>query len=64
MNDEVFALELSAQQNVHVLPGRYLSRTVDGYNPGENRIRMALVAPLQECVEAAERIVAFVRANS
>jgi N-succinyldiaminopimelate aminotransferase len=64
MNDEVFARELSAQQNVHVLPGRYLSRTVDGYNPGENRIRMALVAPLQECVEAAERIVAFVRANS
>jgi len=64
MNDEVFALELSAQQNVHVLPGRYLSRTVDGYNPGENRIRMALVAPLQECVEAAERIVAFVKANS
>jgi N-succinyldiaminopimelate aminotransferase len=64
MNDEVFARELSAQQNVHVLPGRYLSRTVDGYNPGENRIRMALVAPLHECVEAAERIVAFVRANS
>ena len=64
INDEVFARELSAQQNVHVLPGRYLSRTVDGYNPGENRIRMALVAPLQECVEAAERIVAFVRANS
>lgn len=64
MNDEVFARELSAQQNVHVLPGRYLSRTVDNYNPGENRIRMALVAPLQECVEAAERIVAFVRANS
>lgn len=64
MNDEVFARELSAQQNVHVLPGRYLSRTVNGYNPGENRIRMALVAPLQECVEAAERIVAFVRANS
>ena len=64
MNDELFARELSAQQNVHVLPGRYLSRTVDGANPGENRIRMALVAPLNECVEAAERIVDFVRANS
>jgi len=64
INDEVFARELSAQQNVHVLPGRYLARTVEGYNPGENRVRMALVAPLQECVEAAERIVAFVRANS
>ncbi|MDL0430280.1 succinyldiaminopimelate transaminase [Marinobacter sp. TBZ242] len=63
MDDETFARELSAQQNVHVLPGRYLSRTVDGHNPGENRVRMALVAPLEECVEAAERIVTFVKAN-
>lgn len=61
MDDETFARELAAQQNVHVLPGRYLSRTVDGYNPGENRVRMALVAPLEECVEAAERIVRFLR---
>ena len=60
-NDETFARELSAQQNVHVLPGRYLSRTVDGHNPGENRVRMALVAPVEECVEAARRIVSFVR---
>jgi len=63
MDDETFARELSAQQNVHVLPGRYLSRTVDGHNPGENRVRMALVAPLEECVEAAKRIVAFVKEN-
>lgn len=63
MSDETFARELSAQQNVHVLPGRYLSRTVDGHNPGENRVRMALVAPLEECVEAARRIVEFVKAN-
>lgn len=61
MDDETFARELSAQQNVHVLPGRYLSRTVDGHNPGENRVRMALVAPLEECVEAAKRIVEFVK---
>jgi N-succinyldiaminopimelate aminotransferase len=46
-----------------VLPGRYLSRTVDGHNPGENRVRMALVAPVEECVEAAKRIVTFVKAN-
>ena len=63
MSDETFARELSAQQNVHVLPGRYLSRTVDGQNPGENRVRMALVAPLEECVEAARRIVEFVKQN-
>jgi len=63
MSDEAFARDLSAEQNVHVLPGRYLSRTVDGYNPGENRVRMALVAPLEECVEAAERIVKFLRSR-
>ncbi|TNE75147.1 MAG: succinyldiaminopimelate transaminase [Gammaproteobacteria bacterium] len=63
MDDETFARELSAQKNVHVLPGRYLSRTVDGHNPGENRVRMALVAPVEECVEAARRIVDFVKAN-
>ena len=61
MDDETFARELSARQNVHVLPGRYLSRTVNGHNPGENRVRMALVAPLEECVEAAKRIVEFVK---
>ena len=60
-DDETFARELSARQNVHVLPGRYLSRTVKGHNPGENRVRMALVAPVEECVEAAKRIVTFVR---
>ncbi|SFM16266.1 succinyldiaminopimelate transaminase [Marinobacter zhejiangensis] len=60
-SDETFALELSERQNVNVLPGRYLSRTVDGYNPGENRVRMALVAPLEECVEAAQRIVNYLK---
>jgi len=64
MDDETFARELSAQQNVHVLPGRYLSRTANGHNPGENRVRMALVAPIEECVEAAHRIVEFVKANT
>lgn len=64
VDDETFARELAAQQNVHVLPGRYLSRTVAGENPGENRVRMALVAPLEECVEAARRIVEFVKADT
>jgi len=54
--DEQFARELFVQQNVTVLPGSYLSRTADGINPGQNRLRMALVAPLAECVEAAQRI--------
>ncbi|MEJ2142021.1 MAG: succinyldiaminopimelate transaminase [Gammaproteobacteria bacterium] len=56
VDDETFARELFAQQNVTVLPGRYLSREADGINPGENRVRMALVAPLDECIEAAQRI--------
>jgi len=59
--DTDFARGLFAQQHVTVLPGRFLSRTVNNINPGENRIRMALVAPLQQCIEAAERIKQFVQ---
>ena len=59
--DTEFARGLFAQQHVTVLPGQYLSRPVDGINPGENRVRMALVAPLEQCVEGAERIRAFVK---
>ena len=59
ISDEEFARRLQAEQNVTVLPGRYLSRTVNGKNPGKNRVRMALVAPLEECVEGAKRIKAL-----
>ena len=58
-DDESFARLLYAQAHVTVLPGRYLGRTVDGLNPGENRVRMALVASLSDCVAAAERIKAL-----
>jgi len=51
---------LFAQQNVTVVPGSYLSRENDGINPGANRVRMALVAPLDECIEGAERIRRFI----
>ena len=54
--DTDFARRLYAEQNVTVLPGRFLARDHDGVNPGENRVRMALVAPLDECVDAAKRI--------
>jgi N-succinyldiaminopimelate aminotransferase len=60
MDDETFTRELYAREHVTVVPGSYLSRDVGGVNPGANRVRMALVAPLAECVEAAERIRAFV----
>ncbi|WP_263141471.1 succinyldiaminopimelate transaminase [Pseudomonas sp. RIT-PI-AD] len=61
-DDTAFARDLFAREHVTLVPGSYLSREVDGVNPGAGRVRMALVAPLAECVEAAERIKAFVRA--
>jgi N-succinyldiaminopimelate aminotransferase len=61
IDEEHFARQLYAQQHVTVLPGSYLSRTVDGINPGKNRVRLALVASVEECIEAAERIKHFVQ---
>lgn len=60
LDDETFTRELLREQNVQVLPGRYLSREVDGVNPGANRVRMALVDGEQACAEGARRIRAFV----
>ncbi|MBM7334745.1 succinyldiaminopimelate transaminase [Alcanivorax marinus] len=60
VDDETFARRLKAEENVTVLPGRYLSRTVDGRNPGKNRVRMALVAELDQCIEGARRIRALI----
>jgi N-succinyldiaminopimelate aminotransferase len=56
ITDTEFARELFEQQNVTVLPGSYLGRDTAEGNPGANRVRMALVAPLDECIEAAKRI--------
>ena len=63
-SDTDFARELLANYNVTVLPGSYLAREAQGSNPGAGRIRMALVAETEECVEAAERIVRFVQART
>ena len=60
-DDAAFARALYAQYNVTVLPGSFLAREVDGANPGKGRIRMALVADTEECVEAAQRIVDFIK---
>lgn len=60
MDDNKFAQGLFAQQNVTVVPGSYLSREAHGINPGNNRIRMALVAPTDECIDAAQRIRSYV----
>ena len=58
-SDADFTRDLFEAEHVTVVPGSYLSREVDGVNPGAGRVRMALVAPLSECIEAAERIRAF-----
>ncbi|MEO8121711.1 MAG: succinyldiaminopimelate transaminase [Rhodoferax sp.] len=63
-NDADFARELFTLYNVTVLPGSYLARDSHGANPGEGRIRMALVAETAECVEAALRIVQFVKSRT
>ena len=47
-----------------VLPGSYLARDAGGANPGRGRVRMALVADTDECVEAAERIVHFIQSKA
>ncbi len=59
-DDETFTRGLYARENVLVLPGTYLSREFEGVNPGQNRARLALVAPVAECTEAAQRIRNYV----
>ncbi len=63
-DDAAFARDLFANYNVTVLPGSYLARSVNGHNPGAGRIRMALVADTAECLEAAQRIVQFVKSKT
>ena len=63
ISDVDFAQRLFAEQNITVLPGRYIAREVDGVNPGENHVRMALVATVEECETAADRLVEFLSKN-
>ncbi|MFC5301372.1 succinyldiaminopimelate transaminase [Azospira restricta] len=58
--DTEFARRLLAEYNVVVLPGSFLAREANGANPGAGFVRIALVAPLAECLEAADRIRQFV----
>ncbi len=62
-DDVAFALQLLAQYNVAVLPGSLLARESGGVNPGAGRVRMALVAGVDECLEAAHRIVSFIQSR-
>jgi N-succinyldiaminopimelate aminotransferase len=58
-DDESFARELFQQQHVTVLPGSYLARDTAGGNPGRGRVRVSLVASVDDCDEAARRIAGF-----
>ncbi len=62
-NAEDFSRELFLNENVVTLPGTYLARDTVNGNPGQNRVRIALVAELQECIDAARRIRHFVLNN-
>ena len=64
IDDEEFALGLYSQQNVTVLPGKYLARSVKNHNPGANRVRIALVATPDECQTAANRITTYIKSIS
>lgn len=59
--DTDFTLQLFTRQNVTVLPGSYLSRETNGGNPGSHHVRMALVASVDECIDAANRIKQFIQ---
>ena len=61
IDDCEFARRLQHEYNVLVLPGSYLARMAQGLNPGKDRVRIALVAPLAECVEAMARMNDFAR---
>lgn len=55
-SDTDLAIRLYRDLNITVLPGSFLAREAHGINPGKGFIRMALVASLQECLDAAKRI--------
>jgi N-succinyldiaminopimelate aminotransferase len=58
--DTDFAAGLYEQKNLTVLPGRFLGRECEGGNPGAGHVRMALVASVEQCTQAARRIRQFV----
>ncbi len=59
IDDTDFAKKLYQQEHISVLPGSYLSRLAHGVNPGSHHVRMALVAPVADCIEAAQRVKRF-----
>jgi N-succinyldiaminopimelate aminotransferase len=63
-DDERFVQELYATENVLVLPGSYMGRDGGHGNPGRGRVRISLVAPLADCIDAAHRIRRYIETRS
>lgn len=61
LDDVAFTRLLLAEQNLAVVPGTFLARTVDGHNPGVGHVRIALVASPEECAQGVERLVSLLR---
>ena len=59
-DDIEFCRVAMMEQNVQFLPGQFLAREVDGTNPGKNRIRLALVAELEQCIDGAKRLAEII----
>ena len=62
-DDEAFTRDLFAATHVSVLPGSYLGRDAGRGNPAQGRLRVSLVASVEECTEAARRIREFMHEN-
>jgi N-succinyldiaminopimelate aminotransferase len=62
-SDTSFARDLYVEQHLTVLPGSFLGRDSGAGNPGDGHVRMALVAPLEQCIESAQRIVQYCEAR-
>lgn len=60
-DDQQFVRALFRDLNISVLPGSFLGRETKAGNPGAHHVRIALVAPQAECVEAVERLVDWQR---
>ena len=62
-DDAQFTRALYERANLMVLPGSFLAREAHGENPGRGRVRISLVPDLSRCIEAAERMRAFVQSG-
>jgi N-succinyldiaminopimelate aminotransferase len=59
IDDQEFAKRLYEEKSVKVVPGSLLARDTEEGNPGQNKIRIALVASVDECIEGIDRLLQF-----